>query len=265
MRRTHAVQSVLVLGALAIFAVAVATAGATGKATAGGHKATAVAASKAAVIRTNGREVFKPNPSNPPNKEDVVTLGWSPGTITVKSGQKLTLVDGDNFGDPHVLVISPKKDLPKADTPAFKNPVVRVVAPEVLNDPSNPDKGFKALSANRGKPGLEYDRGRPGTDPQGSQDLGDRVGQARHHALLLLRGPLLDAGQDHRQVALTAGARLGHGPGRVSRFVDQHADRGERRIGGAVQPRAGGRQLAQIDDHFGGDPLAGQQRRHAGG
>ncbi len=154
MRRTHAVQSVLVLGAVAIFAVAVATTGATGKATAGGHKATAVAASKAAVIRTNGREVFKPNPSNPPNKEDVVTLGWSPGTITVKSGQKLTLVDGDNFGDPHVLVISPKKDLPKGDTAAFKNPVVRVVAPEVLNDPSNPDKGFKALSANRGKPGL---------------------------------------------------------------------------------------------------------------
>jgi hypothetical protein len=154
MRRTHAVQSVLVLGAVAIFAVAVATAGATGKATGGGHKATAVAASKAAVIRTAGREVFKPNPSNPPNKEDVVTLGWSPGTITVKSGQKLTLVDGDNFGDPHVLVISPKKDLPKADTAPFKNPVVRVVAPEVLNDPSNPDKGFKALSANRGKPGL---------------------------------------------------------------------------------------------------------------
>lgn len=153
MRRTHAVQSVLVLAAVAIFAVAVATAGALGR-TAGGHKATAVAASKAAVISTVGREVFKPNPSNPPNKEDVVTLGWRPGTITVKSGQRLTLVDRDNFGDPHVLVISPKKDLPKADTPAFKNPVVRVVAPEVLNDPSNPDKGFKALTANRGKPGL---------------------------------------------------------------------------------------------------------------
>lgn len=154
MRRTHAVQSVLVLAAVAILAVAVATAGATGKATAGGHRATAVAASKTAVIRTAGREVFKPNPGNPPNKEDVVTLGWSPGTITVKSGQKLTLVDGDDFGDPHVLVISPKKDLPKGDTPAFKNPVVRVVAPEVLNDPSNPEKGFKALTANRGKPGL---------------------------------------------------------------------------------------------------------------
>ena len=142
MRRTHAVQSVLVLAAVAILAVAVATAGATGKATAGGHRATAVAASKTAVIRTAGREVFKPNPGNPPNKEDVVTLGWSPGTITVKSGQKLTLVDRDNFGDPHVLVISPKKDLPKGDTPAT---VKAFLAAHEM---------FKALTANRGKPGL---------------------------------------------------------------------------------------------------------------
>ncbi len=153
MKRGRALGFLLTAALVSIAGAAAANAGASGSATArAAGKATA--ASKAVVIRTAGRELFKPNPNNPPNKEDVVTLGWSPGTITVHSGQRLTLVDGDNFGDPHVFVISPKKDLPKADTAPFKNPVVRVVAPEVLNDPSNPQKGFKALTANRGKPGL---------------------------------------------------------------------------------------------------------------
>ena len=153
MRRGRALLFLLGAAIFAIAGVAAAGAVAFGRSPARiAGKATA--ASKAAVIKTGGREVFKPNPGNPPNKEDVVTLGWIPGTITVHSGQKLTLVDRDNFGDPHVFVISPKKDLPKADSAPFKNPVVRVVAPEVLNDPSNPQKGFKALTANRGKPGL---------------------------------------------------------------------------------------------------------------
>jgi hypothetical protein len=154
MGRRRTVQAAIAVAAVSVFAVSVVTAGASGRpAVKAAGKATA-AAHKAAVIKTSGRELFKPNPGNPPNKEDVVTLGWSPGTITVHSGQKLTLVDRDNFGDPHVFVISPKKDLPTSDSAPFKNPVVRVVAPEVLKDPSNPDKGFKALSANRGKPGL---------------------------------------------------------------------------------------------------------------
>jgi hypothetical protein len=150
MGRRRTVQAAIAVAAVSVVAVFVVTAGASGRPP---GKATA-AAHKPAVIRTGGRELFKPNPNNPPNKEDVITLGWSPGTITVHSGQRLTLVDGDNFGDPHVFVISPKKDLPKAGSAPFKNPVVRVVAPEVLNDPSNPQKGFKALTANRGKPGL---------------------------------------------------------------------------------------------------------------
>ena len=153
MRRGRARRLAIAAAIVSVVGVATASAVASGRSTvrAAGR---ATAASKTAVIRTAGRELFRPNPNNPPNKEDVVTLGWSPGTITVHSGQRLTLVDDDNFGDPHVFMISPKKDLPKADTAAFKNPVVRVVAGEVLNDPSNPGKGFKALTANRGKPGL---------------------------------------------------------------------------------------------------------------
>ncbi len=152
MRSRRATRSLLALGAVATCAVAIATAGAAGKTNSAPR---AHAAAHHAVITTGGGEVYKPNPANPPNKQDVVTLGWKPGTITVKSGQKLTLVDKDNFGDPHVLVISPKKDLPRNPSQGgFSNPVIKVVAPEILNDPSNPNAGFKALTANRGKPGL---------------------------------------------------------------------------------------------------------------
>jgi plastocyanin len=140
MRSRRATRSLCALGAVVTCAAAVATAGAAGKA-GGAHRAKS-AAGKGAVITTGGSDVFKPNPANPPNKLDVVTLGWNPGTITVKSGQKLTLVDRDNFGDPH-----------DHGNP-FANPVVRVVAPEVLINPANPNLGFKTTVANRGKPGL---------------------------------------------------------------------------------------------------------------
>ena len=243
MRRTHAVQSVLVLGRWQSSRCLVATAGATDRHRRC-HKATAARrARRRSSGPTDARCSSRTRATLPTRRTWSRSVGV-PGTITVKSGQKLTLVDGDNFGDPHVLVISPKKDLPKGDTAAFKNPVVRVVAPEVLNDPSNPDKGFKALSANRGKPGLNTIGDALVLTHKGAKDLGDRVGQARHHAVFLLRGPLLDAGQDHRQVALTADARLGHGPGRASRLVDQHAHGGERGVCCAVQPGPRRRQLA---------------------
>ncbi len=155
MRSGRALRSLFALGVIAICAVVVATAGAADKTRARAAGKATTAAHKAAVITSSGSDVFKPNPANPPNKLDVLTLGWTPGTITVHSGQKLTLVDKDNFGDPHVFVISPKKDLPRNDHGnPFANPVLRVVAPEILNDPSNPDAGFKTLSANVGKPGL---------------------------------------------------------------------------------------------------------------
>jgi hypothetical protein len=154
MRSRRIARSLFALSVLAICAVVVATAGAAGKTRARSAKAVA-AAHTPAVITTGGTDVFKSDPANPPNKLDVLALEWRPGTITVHSGQKLTLIDKDNFGDPHVFVISPKKDLPKNDHGnPFANPVIRVVAPEILNDPSNPQAGFKTLSANRGKPGL---------------------------------------------------------------------------------------------------------------
>jgi hypothetical protein len=115
---------------------------------------TAGAIGKSAVIKTKGGDHFAPNPAAPPNKLDVVDLRWSPGTITVHSGEKLTLVNADKFTDPHVLAISLKKDLPKSNLAPFKNKVVRMIAPVLLKDPSNPNAGFKALRANRGRPGL---------------------------------------------------------------------------------------------------------------
>ncbi len=147
-RRTF--HTALALGGVSVCAAGFAAAGAVGK-----SAPRASTARKAAVIKTKGSDHFAPNPNNPPGKEDVLTLGWFPGTITVHSGQKVTLVDGDNFGDPHVLAISPKKDLPKNDKGnPFSNPVVHMVANEVLNDPSNPNAGFKTTIANRGKNGL---------------------------------------------------------------------------------------------------------------
>ncbi len=155
MRSGRALRLLFAFVVVAICAVVVATAGAAGKTRARATGKAVAAAHKAAVITTTGRELFQPNPAYPPNKLDVVTLAWAPGTITVHSGQRLTLVDRDNFGDPHVFVISPKKDLPKNDNGnPGSNPVLRAVAPEILNDPTNPQAGFKALSANAGKPGL---------------------------------------------------------------------------------------------------------------
>lgn len=151
MRSGRTLQGALAAGAVSVCAVVVATAGAADRAAGGSRRATTA---KAVAVRSTGSDFFRPNPNAPPNKEDVVTLRWSPGTITVHSGQRLTLVDADHFGDPHVFVISPKKDLPSGDTAPFKNPVVRVVAPEVLKNPNNPEQGFKATVANRGKPGL---------------------------------------------------------------------------------------------------------------
>jgi plastocyanin len=100
------------------------------------------------VIKTKGGEFFAPSPANSPNRIDENNLQWAPGTITVHSGQKLKLTDSDKSGEPHVFAIALPKDLPKSPiiNPA-SNKVIRILAPQLLNDPSNPRAGFKAYQA----------------------------------------------------------------------------------------------------------------------
>lgn len=120
--------------------------------------ATAGAATKTAVIKTKGGDRFVPNPASPPNKMDVNDLHWAPGTITVRSGETLKLVDGDKSGDPHVLAIAKTRDIPKSNNvnPAT-NPVLRMIAPALLVNPANPQQGFKAYKANAGPDGLNQE------------------------------------------------------------------------------------------------------------
>jgi hypothetical protein len=145
MRGIRVPRSVLALGAIAVCGVAVATAGAAGR---------------TAVIKTKGGDSFAPNPANPPNKLDVNNLQWAPGTIVVHSGQKVKLVYGraDKSSEPHVLLIAKPRDIPKSNNvnPA-SNPAIRKAAPVLLNDPSNPQAGFRAFKANFGKDGLNQE------------------------------------------------------------------------------------------------------------
>jgi hypothetical protein len=119
--------------------------------------ATAGAAGRTAVIKTKGGESFAPNPANPPNKLDINSLQWAPGTITVHSGQKLSLIDTDKSGEPHVLAIALPKDLPRSPSVGPSNPVLRLVGPQVLVNPANPPAGFKAYQVNAGPNGLNQE------------------------------------------------------------------------------------------------------------
>ena len=120
--------------------------------------ATAGAATKTAVIKTSGSDRFVPNPASPPNKMDINDLRWAPGTITVRSGERLKLVDGDKSGDPHVLVIAKTRDIPQSNNVNPQtNPVLRMIAPALLVDPTNPQQGFKAFKTNAGRDGLNQE------------------------------------------------------------------------------------------------------------
>ena len=142
MRRTF---GVLALACALIAAVAVASAGAAGK---------------TAVIKTKSFDTFVPNTANPPNLLDINHLQWTPGIITVHSGEAVKLINSDNLGDPHVLVIALKKDMPRTSTQIeniFTNKVLREVAPKLLINPANPNQGFKAYQANAGPNGLNQE------------------------------------------------------------------------------------------------------------
>lgn len=134
-----------VLGAIAACSVAVGTAGADGNA--------------AAVVTTKGSDgFFAPNPAQPPNKLLINNLQWTPGTITMHSGQSFKLIYGsDKSGEPHVLAIASKKDLPKSPNLSPHNKVVQLIAPKLLINPANPAAGFKAYKANRGRDGLNVE------------------------------------------------------------------------------------------------------------
>lgn len=120
--------------------------------------ATAGAATKTAVITTKGGDRFVPNPKSPPNMMDVNDLRWTPGAITVHSGQTVRLVDGDKAGDPHVLAIAKPRDIPRSNNvDPSTNPVLRMIAPALLVNPANPSQGFKAYQANAGPNGLNQE------------------------------------------------------------------------------------------------------------
>lgn len=140
---------------IARVAVAVAAVSVCGVAVAG---AEAGAASKVAVIKTGGGERYVPNPASPPNQMDLNTLHWAPGVITVHSGQTIKLIDGDRSGDPHVLTIAKKGDLPNGPNPGRgTNRVLGLIGPQLLVDPSNPQAGFKAYRTNAGPNGLNQE------------------------------------------------------------------------------------------------------------
>jgi plastocyanin len=139
MRRTF---GVLALACALVAAIAVANAGAAGK---------------TAVIKTKGGDSLAPNKKAPPNLVDINDLQWAPGTITVHSGENVKIVDSDNAGDPHVLAIALPKDLPKSSNVGPSNPVLRLIAPKLLNNPQNPQAGFKAYESNAGTNGLNQE------------------------------------------------------------------------------------------------------------
>jgi plastocyanin len=133
------------LGLLAFVCALIAAVGAT----------TADAASKTAVITTKGGDSFAPNPKAPPNLLDINDFRWAPGTITVHSGETLKLVDGDKSREPHVLAIALPRDMPKSlNINPATNKVLRMLAPELLVDPTAPQSAFKAYQTNAGPNGL---------------------------------------------------------------------------------------------------------------
>jgi hypothetical protein len=120
--------------------------------------ATAGAAGRTAVIKTKGGDKFVPNPANPPNKLDVDNLQWAPGVIKVRSGQSLKLVYSDKSSEPHVLLIAKPRDVPKSNNfNPGANAAIRLASGALLNDPTNPEAGFKAFKANFGKDGLNQE------------------------------------------------------------------------------------------------------------
>ena len=142
MQSRRITRGVLLLGAVLACVAAVA--------------ARAGAAGNVAVIKSTGGEHYAKSP-NPPNLLDVDTLHWAPGIITVHSGQTIKLVDTDNSGQPHVLAIAKKQDLPGANSNPGTNPVIRRIAPVLLNDPTNPNSGFRAYQSNAGPNGLNQE------------------------------------------------------------------------------------------------------------
>ncbi len=143
MLRGHAARAVV--GSVAILGCVVAA-------------ASGASSPQGAVIKTKSSESYRPNKANPPNLVDVLALGWAPGTITVHSGEKLTVSNTDSLGDPHVLVIALKKDLPKAPLAnPFANPAIKLAAPKILKSLKHPEAGFKAYKANFGPAGLNQE------------------------------------------------------------------------------------------------------------
>jgi hypothetical protein len=80
------------------------------------------------------------------------------GNSRLCRGQKITVSDTDSFGDPHVLLIATKKDVPKAPLAnPFANPAIEMAAPKILKTLKNPNAGFKAYKANFGARGLNQE------------------------------------------------------------------------------------------------------------
>lgn len=138
-------RGALAVTAVSVCGVAVAAAGAG-------------AAGKVAVIKTAGGEHFAPNPASPPNQMDINTLHWAPGIITVHSGQTIKLIDGNKGGEPHVLAIAKKGDLPNNPNGSRgSNRILGLIGPQLLVNPANPQAGFKAYETNAGPNGLNQE------------------------------------------------------------------------------------------------------------
>lgn len=133
---------------LAVVGVSVAVVAATSSAAFGGQKAGGVVV----LAKDNGISIS-------PNKYMQDNMFFSPGTVTVKSGETLTFKFGDAQSmEPHTLTIVRKSDLPKTGMQAENCAACQRYAAGHLKNPRAEPGGNNPIVhfiLNKGKPGLD--------------------------------------------------------------------------------------------------------------
>ena len=163
-----------------------------------GATAPAAHAASKNTITTTGKTTFKVN--------QYVQDGsrFAPGTITVKSGTTIKLVNKSADGAPHSLSLIKKSALPKTAAQVMSCPMCAPLMAAHQADPNTGQVGVPLYRHGRARlpdDGRQEDRGRldlPAAARQGV--VPGHGGQEGLRPALLLRRPPVDAGDDQGQV-----------------------------------------------------------------
>ena len=101
----------------------------------------------AKTVLTRGGDEFAPN-------EFVrSSLRFAPGTITVRPGERVTWVDGDQSRDPHTVTVVNARNVPDTIEEVFECQVCGLAGAH-LEDPNDPSSGIATFRLNAGPPGF---------------------------------------------------------------------------------------------------------------